>query len=724
MRSSIYKLIGVILALTVPLAGALAEDQELVAEKSEKVDAVLLLDGSGSMLRTDPRKLREEGAKLFVQFLKPGDRLGIIEFSSTARVIRSMSPYETDQESSVKAEISKVSSAGEYTDIMAGIEAAKRMMEESRRGDVAQVIILLSDGKMEPNPAIGSATAHTARLMETVLPELKEKEIKIYALSFSDLADRELLAQIAAATDSLSMFTPEAEKIHEMFADLFLAVKKPQMVPLTSKGFSIDEEITEATFYVNRENVAEVTIEDPDGETITAAQKPENVKWFRGQKFDVITVTLPKPGDWQLIGLAPQDGFATVLTNLKLVTEWPSSSNAGDDLLLQAQLYDSSKPVELPEMSDVVRFGFQIIPTDRVSEPIVRELLSDDGTNGDKIARDGIFSAKVRLEEPGEYKLSVIARAPTFDRSQQLPFHVKPRLITLRVGKNEADGDSGHGGSHGHGAASGHDTAHGHSDVVAGSPDDVFLVELSQEAANMKKPEVKLLAVDGERKRYVLPLKDAGHGHGVYQVSSRSLPQDGTYTLHATFSAQAGVKRKIHAETDKLKYVRSSSGAAVGEAEEIAEVTTEEPSETAILDKLPVEEPSLTIYIVMITIFNVLSAAGVLLFLRRTQKTAALSIPVFASIAELQSDLEQLKAIAVMSEVDPEAILASGPPDEQQGPVSAESPTAPAAEPPAAAPSEPSEAPDSPSEAASEEAPSEEGPADEEEDAERMSTEG
>ena len=59
-----------------------AEQRELKTDTSEKVDAILLLDASGSMLKTDPLRLREEGAKLFIQFLKPGDRLGIIEFST------------------------------------------------------------------------------------------------------------------------------------------------------------------------------------------------------------------------------------------------------------------------------------------------------------------------------------------------------------------------------------------------------------------------------------------------------------------------------------------------------------------------------------------------------------------------------------------------------------------------------------------------------------------
>ena len=68
----------------------IAQDRELKSETSDKLDAILLLDGSGSMRVTDPTKLREEGAKLFVQSLRPGDRIGNIEFTEEAKVVRSL----------------------------------------------------------------------------------------------------------------------------------------------------------------------------------------------------------------------------------------------------------------------------------------------------------------------------------------------------------------------------------------------------------------------------------------------------------------------------------------------------------------------------------------------------------------------------------------------------------------------------------------------------------
>jgi uncharacterized protein (TIGR03503 family) len=195
-------------------------------------------------------------------------------------------------------------------------------------------------------------------------------------------------------------------------------------VPLTSKGFRIDPDIQEATFYINRENVPEINIESPSGKKINNQQSDDSVKWFKGQKFDVITILKPEVGSWQVVGLPPNDSFATVLTNLKLVTDFPAKFNSADVVYLQAQLFESEKPIILPNMTGGIKYGFQITPTDKVSEPIIRDFLADDGTNGDKRAQDGIFTAKVVIEDEGEYRLRVVAQGPTFERNQQLLFKI------------------------------------------------------------------------------------------------------------------------------------------------------------------------------------------------------------------------------------------------------------------------------------------------------------
>jgi len=45
------------------------------------VDAVLVMDSSGSMAKNDPKKLRVPAARMFMSLLGDEDRIGLISFS-------------------------------------------------------------------------------------------------------------------------------------------------------------------------------------------------------------------------------------------------------------------------------------------------------------------------------------------------------------------------------------------------------------------------------------------------------------------------------------------------------------------------------------------------------------------------------------------------------------------------------------------------------------------
>lgn len=594
-----------------------AEQRELKVDQSDKIDAVLVLDASGSMLVTDPGRLREEGAKLFIQFLKPGDRLAIVSFSDAAQELRPLSEYNSDQGEQINKNIAEVGNSGQFTDLSAGIRLAKDILEKSKREGASPTIILLSDGKMDPKPEAGTAQTLTSDLLNKILPDLKAEGIKIHTLAFSEQADKDLLAQIAVATEGTHYFTPDADKIHESYADLFVAVKKPQMLPLTSKGFKIDANIDEATFYVNAEEGAQVQVVSPTGKRFDATTKADNLKWFKGQKFDVITVQKPEVGDWKILGLPSTDGFATVLTNLKLVTDWPASMNLGAPVLLQARLYDAEKPIVLPEMTQAIRYGFQIVPTDRVSEPVLREGLVDDGTHGDKIAADGIFSFAVDLMEPGEYKLQIVAQAPTFERRQQLSFRVKPRMVTLSVSSGEAKEKS-----------------------AESSADDSFLVELSPEVGSLKDPEIKIVAFDKNKKRFVLPMSQAGDAL-TFRARAALLPHDGEFQLQAFLSAENKKKGRIREESNTLEYSKVS---AAGEEHEVHVIEVEKPP--------VVDSPSPLIPLMLVTLINAVAAGVAFLLVKRAQSDVSIKVPEFESMDDVAAAISQLEAAAVLTEID------------------------------------------------------------------------
>jgi hypothetical protein len=638
------------------------EQRALPGAEGDKIDAVLLLDTSGSMLLTDPQALRYEGAKLFINLLRPGDRIAVVAFDQSARVV---SPFVAhDDETATKGLVEAVgalTASGQYTDLLAGVEAARDLIKQQKRPDATGIVLLLSDGKMDPDPKIGTAPFRSEQLLNAVLPDLKANSIKVNTLYFSEQADKQLLTEIALASEGASAFATSVDVIHQSFADLFLAVKKPQVVPLTGRGFSIDADVQEATFYLNRAADQELVLTSPSGTEIRSDSVDGSIKWFVGQRFDVVTVVGPEAGSWRVQGLASADGFATVLTNLKLVSDWPNSVTAGEPTLLQVRLNESDKPVVLPEVSSNTRYGVQIIPTDKVSEPILEEPLFDDGTHGDKISGDGIFSHRITLDEPGEYRMWLVAKGPTFDRRQQLPFRVKPPLIQIVVetehdAKHSKPGaaDTAHEGdkpeastsddqhSHEEPADAAHehegDTAGEHKDESGAAGETRILIRLSTEVLAFKNVRVSLTAVDEGRKRYLVPV-EKGHDSTEYEVPSKAFPHDGVYELTAKLEAE-GKKRGAIDVTSRGVKVNVSRGVDAPPVVAL-EVGEKEP-----------EQPSPWPYAGGVFLLNGAATAFLFLKLKKQQSAGTIVLPTFVPATAANEFIAQLEGRLAQTEID------------------------------------------------------------------------
>ena len=478
------------------------------------------------MRATDPKRLRDQGANLFLQFLKSGDRVGAVQFDKDAKVLVPLTPFDSGVAEKLKSTFAQIPNDGLYTDIGAGIQSALGVLKDQKRTDAAALIVLISDGKLAPLPEKGSGAELSKKMLEDVAPELKKLDIKVYSLAFSEEADRDFLSQLAVQTGGMSWYVDSSDKLHSSFADLFLAVKKPQGVPLKRKGFGIDGEVSESTFYIDTSGGQSIALIMPNGERLSSASHPPEVKWFQGDKFSVVTLVEPSSGVWMLEGVGEDDAFATVMTQLKLVVDWPANVLSGEESLLQAQLFEGAKPIALPQIADVVKFGFKVARTDIVAPPLIADVLVDDGTNGDKIANDSIFTASLLFADVGEYKVRVSAQSPTFEREQSRPFRVRPEWITVRV--------EGESGAHAEETkAKGED-----SSTVLGDEASRFVVTISPDVSGSKDLSVTLVAGDKGKKvkKIKLPITQITGEKYTYQALAKDLPKAGVYVLKAEVS--------------------------------------------------------------------------------------------------------------------------------------------------------------------------------------------
>ncbi len=669
---------GLFLVMTLcAVASVAAIPGEAAAEKRGRkpkpVDVVLLFDTSGSMLKTDPMHLRYQGAKQITQYLGKGDRLAIVGFSEGTTLVRALKPFLPESSRTVEEEIDGIKTEGKHTDIFEAVKTAQGILEGQSRPGVEKAIVLISDGKMEPSPDKGLPFARTLSLVHDVLPVLKAKEIRVYTLAFSDQADRPLLAEIAGSTGGMGLYAANPSELKEAFSLLFDA-----MVPTASSRrepriFYIDDASEESTFYLKHDPESKPTLVSPKGEPFSAAHKADYISWFSGERFDVVTIKEPDGGDWEVEELAPFDAFAAVLTNLKLAVDWPIIIRSEEPALLQARLYESDKPVSLPDMSSIIRFAYQVIPTDSVSAPIMEGVLNDEGRDGDKVARDGIFSKKLLIDQAGEYRIALSAKSPTFSRSQQVSFRVKPKLISLDVvpgedafGHNRSAGDQEEAG-HGE-AAVGDDSGH---QAIAGDETWLFKAEVSKEVASFKEVAVSLIARSSDRKRFEIPLRRSPEEPLVFEVKAEALPKDGSYTVFAQIHGLTKNRQVVEGRTEEVGFTRETSPRGQETAAKVVVREGERPNRPA---QFPLTA------VLAITAVNIVIGVAAYLVLWRKPTVRSAPAPKYIPQKSLLDAIGDLESRVTQKDVSLE-----DPIFERQADAEEEQPAEPAAAPPDAA---------------------------------------
>ncbi|MBI2568233.1 MAG: VWA domain-containing protein [Candidatus Schekmanbacteria bacterium] len=185
------------------------------------VDALLVLDSSGSMKDTDPSRLRVEAAALFAARLRDTDRLGVLDFDNGQRSLMAIRQLAGEGRAELAAALHRVDAAG-GTDIPAAIAAAAQLFgrladrSEPRRS----LVLLLSDGQDQSGaPPQGQGAS------------LDQLGVQTFAIGLSAQAGAALLEQVAAETKGSYFAAPAAADLMPIF-DRILAAGREQAVLL------------------------------------------------------------------------------------------------------------------------------------------------------------------------------------------------------------------------------------------------------------------------------------------------------------------------------------------------------------------------------------------------------------------------------------------------------------------------------------------------------------
>lgn len=220
-----------------------------------------------------------------------------------------------------------------------------------------------------------------------------------------------------------------------------------QVVPYSEASelknrFRIDHMVDEVVLLVQRRyGSAPVVVVLPDGSKWYASRHPEEVKWVDGVAGDMIHITKPMPGPWQLLGNIVEGSTIKMVSKLAIdVDPIPQPLFQGEQLKVTARLMGDGLTVRLPGLDYIVEWTTRLVskhkPGDEnfASGTIIAGSYKDHGEDLDERPDNGVFTSKINLAQPwGNYDYQVTARNNVFERVVTFPIVLSKQPITVKM---------------------------------------------------------------------------------------------------------------------------------------------------------------------------------------------------------------------------------------------------------------------------------------------------
>ncbi|KAF7775130.1 hypothetical protein PCIT_a1244 [Pseudoalteromonas citrea] len=222
-------------------------------------------------------------------------------------------------------------------------------------------------------------------------------------------------------------------------------------IPLLDNRFRIDHKVDKITLLFFRTRGAPaVVLVKPDGSKLYAPQALKNDKldWFDEPSYDLITISDPTPGPWQVVGSIQPNSRIMVLGEIELhVDPLPPLLFRGETLKVSGKVTNDGKPIQVGYFRDVVSLFVEFISTNNDSYANFGAgtqsvtAFRDDGREFDERPMDGIFTGEFKLSFPaGEWQPEFFIETPILKRrvvKEPLIIAEPPFTYQLELGANK-----------------------------------------------------------------------------------------------------------------------------------------------------------------------------------------------------------------------------------------------------------------------------------------------
>lgn len=429
---------------------------------NDKLDAVLVIDASGSMKETDPNKLGLEGVKLFIDMMaSTGNQAGIVTYGAEVDEVYPMTKVnsQSDKEA-IKSFVDGITRELEYTDITSGLSKAINMENSRDTSDGnSPLIIIFTDG----NNAVGGVKnrdyAAIDNDLKNLLQEAKSKDYPVYTIGLNDNGklNEDYLKNISDQTNALAFIAKNPSELPDILTQIFAAHSNLKVQSLPSLvGTGNFEEVTvnipngnvlEANISATASQAIEFKLVDPSGNSKVIPSS--DVTLHESNSYHLLKVLRPVEGDWKLYvkGMSGDQINIDLVYNYDLdITVEPLSQTSfakGDDLKVSAYLSLQGTAIDDDALYQSATATLVLRNTQSGVETRINMGMSNQK-----------FSGSYPLNEEGEFEVSVLVEDSSFQR-ESTPISItvgnkgsKPLNTSTPSGTgNELDADKKEGKS-------------------------------------------------------------------------------------------------------------------------------------------------------------------------------------------------------------------------------------------------------------------------------------
>lgn len=426
VKKLLQRILTPLLALCMAAAPFAADQASAAAQAPSQIDAVLLIDVSNSMNKSDKNKIANEAMKMFIDMLSTqGDKVGIVAYTDSVQREKALLQINSAADKQDLKDFIDGLNRGAYTDIAVGMEEAVKVLENGSDPDHEPMIVMLADGNNDLDESSGRTQSQSDQELEAAVETAKQKGYPVYTIGLNadGKLNKGILSGLSGETGGKAFTTDSADDLPQILSEIFASHLKLKVVPVQS--ITADGSFQEVTVNVPNASVLEANISIMSSQPVTAkltdpsgkeaAIPSDDVLLSKSATYSLIKLLSPQQGDWKLqVKGVPKDKIDINLVfnyDLELKIDAVSSTayKKGDTIDISSHLFSNGTQVKLSNLYQDMKAV--LLATD-VDTGTVEEIPLDN--------TGAVFKGTFEIKDSHDYELKVRAEESSFYRESEV----------------------------------------------------------------------------------------------------------------------------------------------------------------------------------------------------------------------------------------------------------------------------------------------------------------